>query len=213
MTLRVLYLSRAERFPEALEGYLDAVPGNYLRRCDTPEEVEHALQRGIVELLLIDADGGFDAAADLCTRLKADPFNSVVPIVFYSREHRMEQIATAFERGADNERADGDQAGQTPGRRIHVRAIATLTVEVVEERLEVIARLGADEALGKGICLRCADRCLDHRDAFYCMEPLRGAIGRSAVHDDDLVGSSRLRGDRREERADVLVGVQHGGDQ
>lgn len=111
MSLRVLYLSRAERFPEALEGYLDAVPGNYLRRCGTPEEVEHALQRGIVELLLIDADGGFDAAADLCTRLKADPFNSVVPIVFYSREHRMEQIATAFERGAD-EFLSGTQTGR-----------------------------------------------------------------------------------------------------
>jgi diguanylate cyclase (GGDEF)-like protein len=111
MSQRVLYLSRAERFPEALEGYLDAVPGNYLRRCGTPEEVEHALQRGIVELLLIDADGGFDAAADLCTRLKADPFNSVVPIVFYSREHRMEQIATAFERGAD-EFLSGTQTGR-----------------------------------------------------------------------------------------------------
>ena len=79
MSLRVLYLSRAERVPEALEGFLGALPGNQLRRCDTPEEVEHALQRGIVELLLIDADRGFESAADLCTRLKADPFNSVVP--------------------------------------------------------------------------------------------------------------------------------------
>ena len=54
MSLRVLYLSRAERVPEALEGFLQAVPGNHLKRCETPEEVEHALQRGIVELLLID---------------------------------------------------------------------------------------------------------------------------------------------------------------
>ncbi|HJU86603.1 MAG TPA: diguanylate cyclase [Gemmatimonadota bacterium] len=111
MSLRVLYLSRAERFPEALEGFLDVVPGNHLQRCESPEEVEHALQRGIVELLLIDADRGFDAAAELCTRLKADPFNSVVPIVFFSREHRMEQIATAFERGAD-EFLSGTQTGR-----------------------------------------------------------------------------------------------------
>lgn len=111
MSLRVLYLSRAERVPEALEGFLEAVPGNHVRRCDTPEEVEHALQRGIVELLLIDADRDFDSAADLCTRLKADPFNSVVPIVFFSREHRMEQIATAFERGAD-EFLSGTQTGR-----------------------------------------------------------------------------------------------------
>ena len=80
-------------------------------RCRAPEEVEHALERGIVELLLIDADQEFDAAADLCSRLKADPFNSVVPIVFFSREHRLDQIATAFERGAD-EFLSGTQTGR-----------------------------------------------------------------------------------------------------
>lgn len=101
MTLRVLYLSGAERFPEALEGFLDGDPGSQLIRCEGPAEVENALERGIVELLLIDADRGFEVSSDLCTRLKADPFNSVVPIVFFSREHRMEEIATAFERGAD----------------------------------------------------------------------------------------------------------------
>jgi len=111
MSLRVLYLSRAERFPEALEGFLDGDPDNQLSRCETPREVEHALERGIVELLLIDADRGFEAAADLCTRLKADSFNSVVPIVFFSREHRMEEIATAFERGAD-EFLSGTQTGR-----------------------------------------------------------------------------------------------------
>ena len=111
MSLRVLYLSRAERFPEALEGFLDGDPGSQLSRCETTREVERALERGIVELLLIDADRGFDRAAELCTRLKADPFNSVVPIVFFSREHRMEEIATAFERGAD-EFLSGTQTGR-----------------------------------------------------------------------------------------------------
>ena len=101
MSLRVLYLSRTERVPETLEGFLEGEPGSQLERCWAPEEVEHALERGIVELLLIDADQEFDAAADLCSRLKADPFNSVVPIVFFSREHRLDQIATAFERGGD----------------------------------------------------------------------------------------------------------------
>lgn len=101
MSLRVLYLSRAGRVPETLEGFLDREPGSLLSACQTPLEVEQALDRGIVELLLVDADDGFEIAADLCTRLKADPFNSVVPIVFVSREHRMEDIATAFERGAD----------------------------------------------------------------------------------------------------------------
>ncbi|CAN5889505.1 GGDEF domain-containing protein [soil metagenome] len=101
MTLRVLYLSGAERFPEALAGSFDGDPRNQLIRCEAPAEVESALERGIVELLLIDADRDFEASSALCTRLKADPFNSVVPIVFFSREHRMEEIATAFERGAD----------------------------------------------------------------------------------------------------------------
>ena len=39
MTLRVLYLSGAERFPEALEGFLDGDPGNRLIRCEAPVEV------------------------------------------------------------------------------------------------------------------------------------------------------------------------------
>ena len=101
MSLRVLYLSRAGRVPETIEDFLAREPGSRLSRCQSPREVEQSLDRGIVELLLIDADHGFETSADLCTRLKADPFNSVVPIVFVSREHRMEEIATAFERGAD----------------------------------------------------------------------------------------------------------------
>jgi diguanylate cyclase (GGDEF)-like protein len=111
VSLRVLYLSWAERVPETLEGFLEGEPGSQLGRCQTPGEVEQALERGIVELLLIDADQGFDTGADLCARLKADPFNSVVPIVFFSREHRMEEIATAFERGAD-EFLSGTQTGR-----------------------------------------------------------------------------------------------------
>ncbi|HUF88995.1 MAG TPA: diguanylate cyclase [Gemmatimonadota bacterium] len=101
MSLRVLYLSRAGRVPETLEGFLEREPGTRLGRCQSPREVEHALDRGIVELLLVDADYEFETSADLCRHLKADPFNSVVPIVFVSREHRMEDIATAFEQGAD----------------------------------------------------------------------------------------------------------------
>ena len=90
MSLRVLYLSGTERVPETVEGFLDRAPGSSLQRCATPDEVTHALDRGIVELLVIDADHAFEASAALCSRLKADPFNSVVPIVFISREHRME---------------------------------------------------------------------------------------------------------------------------
>jgi diguanylate cyclase (GGDEF)-like protein len=111
VSFRVLYLSQAERVPEALEGFLEGEPGNQLSRCRTPEEVEQALDRGIVELLLVDADQGFDTPADLCAKLKADPFNSVVPIVFFSREHRMDEIAIAFERGAD-EFLSGTQTGR-----------------------------------------------------------------------------------------------------
>lgn len=111
MSLRVLYLSGAQRVPETLEGFLNSAPGSLLHRCVAPHEVEHALDRGIVELLLIDADQGFDSSAELCSRLKADPFNSVIPIVFFSREHRMEDIAAAFERGAD-EFLSGTQTGR-----------------------------------------------------------------------------------------------------
>lgn len=111
MSLRVLYLSRGERVPETLEGFLESVPGSLLHRCETPAAVEQALDRGMVELLLIDADRGFESSAELCGRLKTDPFNSVVPIVFVSREHRIDEIAAAFERGAD-EFLSGTQTGR-----------------------------------------------------------------------------------------------------
>ena len=101
MSLKVLFLSRAARIPEALERFLEGQPGNELTLFDSPADVDQALDRGTVELLVLDADQDFDGAADLCGRLKGDPFNSVVPIVFYSREHRVEEIARAFESGAD----------------------------------------------------------------------------------------------------------------
>lgn len=101
MSLKVLYLSRQSRVPEALERFLEAEPGTELSLFDTTADVEQALDRGIVEFLVLDADQDFDGVAALCERLKTDPFNSVVPIVFYSREHRVEEIARAFESGAD----------------------------------------------------------------------------------------------------------------
>lgn len=64
-------------------------------------EVEPALDRGAVDLVVLDTDQTFAAVAALCDRLKADPFHSVVPVVCTSREHRVEEIATAFESGAD----------------------------------------------------------------------------------------------------------------
>ena len=171
MSLRVLYLSRAERFPEALEGFLHAVPGNHLKRCETPEEVEHALQRGIVELLLIDADRGFDAAADLSTRLKADPFNSVVPIVFFSREHRMEQIATAFERGAD-EFLSGTQTGREQELRLRMvleRAARDVAVNPTTMlpgtkiiQLDIQRRIASGEKFA--VCYADIDSCKEFND-------------------------------------------------
>lgn len=101
MGLRLLYLSDDSRVPEAVERFLAGDPENTLERIDTPAETVQALDRGIADLLLIDTDQDFRAAARLCERLKTDPFNSVVPIVCYSREHRVEEIASAFESGAD----------------------------------------------------------------------------------------------------------------
>ncbi|MFN2383376.1 MAG: diguanylate cyclase, partial [Gemmatimonadota bacterium] len=101
MGLRILCLSNEPRVPEALERLLEGEPGSTLRRYESAEDIEQALDRGIVELLVLDADRAFAAAAALCWRLKTDPFNSVVPIVFFSRAHRLEDIASAFEQGAD----------------------------------------------------------------------------------------------------------------
>lgn len=100
VNLRVFYLSTATRIPEALERFFETREGEVLR-FDTAADVRDALDRGVVDLVILDADDDFDSASRLCRQLKADPFNSVVPIVFVSREHRVEQIASAFECGAD----------------------------------------------------------------------------------------------------------------
>lgn len=98
---RAIYLSAAADPPPALADLVEEGGDGSLTSLVTPAEVERALAREIVELLVIDADHGFEEAVDLCDRLKSDPFNSVVPIVFHSREYRIEQIEAAFERGAD----------------------------------------------------------------------------------------------------------------
>ncbi|MGH7570930.1 MAG: diguanylate cyclase [Gemmatimonadota bacterium] len=97
--LSVLYMG-GPRTPDALERFLEERSGK-LAAFDSGAEVIQALERGIVDLLVLDADRDFPAAVDLCRRLKNDPFNSVVPIVFHSREHRVDEIAGAFESGAD----------------------------------------------------------------------------------------------------------------
>lgn len=101
MHTRALYLSSRPDTPEALNVVVRARPGGVLTHLSTPAEVVQALDRAIVELLVIDADDDFEAGIRLCGRLKADPFNSVVPIVFRSREADIDRIERAFNSGAD----------------------------------------------------------------------------------------------------------------
>lgn len=97
--LRVLYLG-GPRVPEALERFLEERSGDMTMLASAAEVVQ-ALERGVADLLVLDADHDFEAATELCRRLKNDPFNSVVPVVFHSREHRVDEIADGFENGAD----------------------------------------------------------------------------------------------------------------
>ena len=97
--LRVLYLG-GPRVPEALERFLEE-RGGELTVFGAGSEVVQALERGVVDLVVLDTDHDFSSATGLCRQLKNDPFNSVVPIVFHSREHRVDEIARGFESGAD----------------------------------------------------------------------------------------------------------------
>ncbi len=101
MAGRVLYLSRDARVPEAIRRLDDRQPGSELFRFETASDIEMAIDRGVVELIIFDADEGFDESLALCLRLKADPFHSVIPTVFLSRSHDVDRIAAAFECGAD----------------------------------------------------------------------------------------------------------------
>lgn len=97
--LSVLYLG-GPRVPDALERFLEEREGE-MTAYASGAEIVRALERRVVDLLVLDADTDFAAAEELCRTLKNDPFNSVVPIVFHSREHRVDEIAGAFESGAD----------------------------------------------------------------------------------------------------------------
>lgn len=101
MAARILYLSRDPRLPDALRRFSETNPGMQLIRLESPGEIEHELDRGIVDLIVLDADSAFDKASALCRRLKDDPFNSVTPTVFLSRENEIDRVASGFEHGAD----------------------------------------------------------------------------------------------------------------
>ena len=101
MAGRFLYLSGDPVVPEAVRRFQDRQPGSEMTRFGTAAEIEMAIDRGVVELMVFDADAAFDEALALCLRLKADPFHSVVPTVFLSRDHDVDRIAAAFECGAD----------------------------------------------------------------------------------------------------------------
>ncbi|MDX1622783.1 MAG: diguanylate cyclase [Gemmatimonadota bacterium] len=98
---RALYLSPQAAPPAPLETLVDSQEDGSLTTLSSPDEVEQALARGIVELVVVDADHDFDEAVSLCSRMKSDPFNSVVPVVFHSRRNEIDQIEVAFESGAD----------------------------------------------------------------------------------------------------------------
>lgn len=99
--MHVLILSAERSTPGALRDLVADAPDVRLDHHATAESVEQALDRGIVDLLVLDADHAFEETADLCRRLKADPFNSVIPIVFVADGRDVERIAVAFECGAD----------------------------------------------------------------------------------------------------------------
>ncbi|MDX1661502.1 MAG: response regulator [Gemmatimonadota bacterium] len=96
---RVVWLGH-EGVPPPLEGLMDRIAGTLSALAST-EEVEQALDRGFVDLLVLDADHEFETRLELCESMKSDPFNSVIPIVFHSQESRIEWIEAAFEAGAD----------------------------------------------------------------------------------------------------------------
>jgi PleD family two-component response regulator len=98
---RILYLSGDPRLPESVRCLLDEKPEADLERLSTAAEIQLAIDRGIVDLIVFDADHDFHESLALCRRLKDDPFHSVVPVVFYTRGHQVDQIASAFECGAD----------------------------------------------------------------------------------------------------------------
>lgn len=99
--MHVLVLSSEERTPAAVQDLVSDTSDVRLDHHVTAESVERALDRGIVELLVLDADHAFEETVDLCRRLKSDPFNSVIPIVFVADGRDVERIAVAFECGAD----------------------------------------------------------------------------------------------------------------
>lgn len=116
---RILWLGERDHVPPPLEELLEAIDGGSLTSLGSTEEVEQALDRATVDLLVLDADRAFDECLGLCDSMKSDPFNSVIPIVFHSRESRIEWIEAAFEAGAD-EFLNGGHSGREQALRLRM---------------------------------------------------------------------------------------------
>lgn len=101
MKRQVLYLSGVSGIPPALDRFLQDRPDTELVPVGSVAEVRQSLDRGMIEMLVIDGGSVLEEGIDLCRELKSDTFDSVLPIVFDSEEHRIEEIEAAFETGAD----------------------------------------------------------------------------------------------------------------
>jgi hypothetical protein len=95
-----------------------------------------------------------------------------------------------------------DQRGEPP------RAVGAIGIG---DRDRVVRR-GGDREVAAARDVRAG--LLDQRDRVARVaKPRERAVGRAAVDDDHFIRDAVLRCDGRQERADVVVRVQHGGDQ
>lgn len=64
-------------------------------------ELEQIVLRALPSLVLVDADATGPAGLAACTRLKADPYTAIAPLVAVSGRHATEQVKAWFAAGAD----------------------------------------------------------------------------------------------------------------
>lgn len=110
----VLLSTTREQLPASIQHWIDASALQVLEAPDDGAALAFC-QRGHPRLLISDARADSEIALRACTRLKADAFTAVVPIVMLvSRDP--DALSTGFHSGADEVLTDGMSALEIVGR-------------------------------------------------------------------------------------------------
>lgn len=97
----VLYYNGGTDLPPGLVREFASARGLNLSHQESIDGVLHQVSRALPACLLLDSSRDGQTLLDLCRRIKADPFSSILPVAVLLETGRAGAVADALEAGAD----------------------------------------------------------------------------------------------------------------